>query len=632
VSKWSLRVLMLGLSLMLGAVGIAAMPSTATAAVDPVIAAAGDIACAPGVAKTKAKCHQAETSDLLVAGGYDAVLPLGDEQYECGQLSAFQSVYDPSWGRVNGVARPVVGDNEYAGGGCSTPGASGYFTYFGDRASPDQPGCKTSCKGYYSYDLGAWHIVALNSECTQPGVGGCSASSPMLTWLKNDLAANPTSCTLAYMHRPYWGNGSVVTKFKPLVQTLYNAGVEVLLVGHSHNYSRFAPQDPNSVADPKGVRQFTLGTGGVSHTALSSTVLPNTEKRDASTFGVLSLTLKPTSYDFNFVPDTTSGSFTDSGSGQCQGGSTPGPEAPTATTGAASGVGQSGATVNGTVNPNGSPTTYSFDYGTTTAYGSTTAATSAGSGTTDVTATAALTGLAPSTTYHYRVVATNDVGTTAGSDATFTTTAGSQAPVALWRMDEPAGATVMVDSAGDHDGAISSDVVTGVPGNQGLAYEFTGPSPVVRVPHDAALNPGTQPLTASTWLQVPSDLVAGDYNVIQKGTATATGGAYKLEVFAKAGNTKFGFPACAFNGKNAAGTRVTDRVYGPKKLTDGQWHEVVCRLTATQAYVEVDGIAGAKKSRTVTSISNSSDVTLGGKPNNTHFFNGRADEVSITIG
>ncbi len=609
-----------------------------TASGDPVIAAAGDIACAPGTAKTNKKCHQLETSNLIAGGGYDAVLPVGDEQYNCGQANAFLTEYGPTWGRFNSLAHPVVGDNEYAGSGCSTPGAAGYFTYFGNRASPDQPGCVTACKGYYSYDVGAWHVVALNSECTQPGVGGCGATNPMGTWLKQDLAAHPTACTLAYLHRPYWANGAVTGKYKPLVQELYDGGVEILLAGHNHIYSRFAPQNPNSVADPNGIRQFTVGTGGVNHTPLSANALPNTEKRDNTTFGILALTLHPSSYDFSFVPDTTSGGFTDSGSGQCQGGSTPPTQAPTVNTGTATAVGQDIATLNGTVNPNGAATDYSFEYGTTTAYGNSTAPTSAGAGTSLVAASASISGLAANTTYHYRLVANNASGTSLGADQSFTTTGSTPGSptVALWHMDEGPAATVMSDSSGfNHDGVISADVQTGVPGMFGNAYEFTGPVPIVRVPDDAQLDPGASALTVSTWLKVPTNLVTGDYNVVQKGKSTAVGGAYKLEIYAPQSTAaKFGFPACAFNGANGA----TNRVYGPASIgsiADGQWHHVVCHLTAggnATAYAEVDGTPGPSIPRTVNSISNTSELTLGGKPNNTHFFQGVVDEVSLDIG
>jgi hypothetical protein len=296
-------------------VGLVASVPTATAAVDPVVAAAGDIACAPPGTRTAARCHQAATADLLA--GADAVLPIGDEQYNCGQLSAFNQVYDASWGQYKSVSNPAVGDNEYAGNGCSTPGASGYFTYFGDRASPREPGCTINCQGYYSYDVGSWHVVALNSECTQPGVGGCSASSPQTQWLKADLAAHPNTCTLAYFHRPYFSDkGGTVAKVKQLFTALYNGGADVLLVGHQHIYERFRPQSPSGAAATNGVRQFIVGTGGRSQTTPASPPPAGSEKQNSGTFGVLKLTLHPTSYDFQFVPEAGK-TFTDTGTQAC---------------------------------------------------------------------------------------------------------------------------------------------------------------------------------------------------------------------------------------------------------------------------------------------------------------------------
>jgi hypothetical protein len=296
-------------------VGLVASVPRAAAATDPVVAAAGDIACAPPGTRTASKCHQAATADLLA--GADAVLPIGDEQYNCGQLSAFNQVYDASWGQYKSVSNPAVGDNEYAGNGCSTPGASGYFTYFGDRASPREPGCMINCQGYYSYDVGSWHVVALNSECTQPGVGGCSASSPQTQWLKADLAAHPNTCTLAYFHRPYFSDkGGTVAKVKQLFTALYNGGADVLLVGHQHIYERFRPQSPSGAAATNGVRQFIVGTGGRSQTTPASPPPAGSEKQNSGTFGVLKLTLHPTSYDFQFVPEAGK-TFTDTGTQAC---------------------------------------------------------------------------------------------------------------------------------------------------------------------------------------------------------------------------------------------------------------------------------------------------------------------------
>ena len=201
--------------------------------------------------------------------------------------------------------------------------------------------------------------------------------------------------------------------------------------------------------------------------------------------------------------------------------------------------------------------------------------------------------------------------------------------VALWHLDEASGATVMVDSVGSHNGAITGGVTEDVhPAVSGGAYQFTGTKPIVKVPSTDDLNPYGNPLTLSAWLDVPSTLGAGDYNVLQKGSATASGGAYKLEIVGTRSSGKFGYPDCAFNSPGG----LKNRVFGPLKLTDDSWHEVQCHLTSTQAYVTVDGVSGKPIARTVGSIANTAELTLGGKPTNTHFFDGRVDEVSITIG
>jgi hypothetical protein len=264
--------------------------AVAQPASDPVIAAAGDIACAPPATRTSSKCHQRATANLLTAGGYDAVLPLGDTQYECGQLSAFQAVYDPTWGQVKSISHPAVGDNEYAGSTCSTPGASGYFTYFGGAASPLDEPCTQACKGYYSYDLGSWHTIVLNSECSQTGVGGCKSTSPQGKWLQANLTAvaarpSPPACILAYWHRAYFTDGGGTSSSTSyFVKTLYAAHADVLLVGHKYVYERFAAMDPFRVVDPNGIRQFIVGTGGRSHGSLATTPPPNAEVRDRTAY------------------------------------------------------------------------------------------------------------------------------------------------------------------------------------------------------------------------------------------------------------------------------------------------------------------------------------------------------------
>ena len=285
---------------------------------DPVVAAAGDIACQPPATRTATVCHHQDTANLLAAGDYDAVLPLGDLQYECGEPSAYASVYDPSWGQFRSTSHPAAGDNEYTSATCSTPGASGYFTYFEGAASPNQPDCVSACPGYYSYELGTWHVVVLNTNCSQPGVGGCGSASPQGRWLAADLAAHPNQCILAYWHAPRWKpDGTVSSSSSYFTTALYNAGAEVILSGNSHLFARFAPQNPAGAADPvNGIRQFIVGTGGKSLHGLSGSPDPEIEASQSSTFGILELTLHPEGYSWRFVPESGR-TFTDSGSKSC---------------------------------------------------------------------------------------------------------------------------------------------------------------------------------------------------------------------------------------------------------------------------------------------------------------------------
>ena len=275
----------------------------------PVIAIAGDIACANtdaaynGGAGTSTACQQRATSDLLVNAGYAAVLVLGDNQYNSGSLAQFNAVYDPTWGRVKSITHPTIGNHEYG-----TSNASGYFTYFGSSAGDP-------AKGYYSYDIGTWHVVTLNSNCT---IVACTAGSAQEQWLRADLAAHPSTCTVATTHHARWSSGHDGDNvfLQPLWQALIDGGVDVLLSGHSHNYERFAPQNASGGLDnTNGIRQFVVGTGGAFFTGVGS-AHPNSQVRNNDTFGILKMTLRPTGYDWQFVR-AAGGSFTDSGSTAC---------------------------------------------------------------------------------------------------------------------------------------------------------------------------------------------------------------------------------------------------------------------------------------------------------------------------
>lgn len=272
------------------------------------IAAAGDIACAPdsadfnGGAGTPDHCQMRATSDLILKMKPQAVLALGDEQYDAGQYENFLRSYDLTWGRFKDITHPVPGNHEYY-----SKGAAGYYRYFGSAAGdPD--------KGYYSFDLGAWHFIALNSSCD--AVGGCGTGSPQERWLKADLAAHPGRCILAYWHEPRFSSGfhGLIQRFRAFWDDLYAAGADLVLNGHDHDYERFAPQDPSGRADPHGIREFVVGTGGESHYPF---IFPraNSEVRNSHVFGVLFLTLHPDGYSWKFT--STQGDFSDSGSGVC---------------------------------------------------------------------------------------------------------------------------------------------------------------------------------------------------------------------------------------------------------------------------------------------------------------------------
>jgi hypothetical protein len=277
---------------------------------DPMVAAAGDIACDPDKAQynqgngTVDACHMKATSELLVGQNFAAVLPLGDTQYENATLSKFQQSYDRTWGRVKAISYPAAGNHEYL-----TPGASGYFSYFGAAAGE-------STKGYYSYNIGNWHIIALNGNCTY--IGGCEAGSPQEIWLKADLAASSAVCTLAYWHQPRFSSGlhSNDSTYDAFWQDLYNAHADIVLNGHDHHYERFAPQTPKAEADPRrGIREFVVGTGGKNLYPIL-TAQANSQIRNADTYGILKLVLHPDRYSWAFIPEAGK-TFTDSGDDLC---------------------------------------------------------------------------------------------------------------------------------------------------------------------------------------------------------------------------------------------------------------------------------------------------------------------------
>jgi calcineurin-like phosphoesterase family protein len=238
------------------------------------------------------------------------VFAAGDLAYDRGTSEEFGKCYDLAWGKFKERTRPVPGNHEYA-----TAAGLPYFAYWGARAGP-------AGKGYYSFDLGNWHVVALNSNCSAPGVGGCGTGSAQEKWLKQDLAEHPKSCIVAYAHHALYSSGilerhALHPELRDLWRDLYQAHADLMLAGHEHSYERFAPQDPQGQRDERnGIREIVVGTGGRSHDPLGLAT-NNSEQRNADTFGVLKLTLFPAKYTWEFVPVNGEEGFHDAGEATC---------------------------------------------------------------------------------------------------------------------------------------------------------------------------------------------------------------------------------------------------------------------------------------------------------------------------
>ncbi len=274
-------------------------PSPTPSGEPAVLLAAGDIA----------ECGD-EGDDLtakLVEGLEGTIVTLGDNAYDDGTPEQFAECYAPTWGKFKDRTLPALGNHDYL-----TEDAEGYFEYFGDRAGDPT-------KGYYSVDVGDWHLVILNSNCSE--VGGCGTDSPQVEWLRQDLEASEARCTAAVWHHPRFSSGHHGSDedYIAFWQALYDAGAEIVMNGHDHNYERFAPQSPLGAPDPDhGITQFVVGTGGKGLRDMEA-MEANTVVHDTENWGVLELTLHATRADFRFVP-VEGGTFTDSGSIECHDG------------------------------------------------------------------------------------------------------------------------------------------------------------------------------------------------------------------------------------------------------------------------------------------------------------------------
>ncbi|MDQ1306337.1 MAG: hypothetical protein QG671_2169 [Actinomycetota bacterium] len=301
------------------------------------IAAVGDIACAPDDSDFNDgrgdgdHCRQAATAEAAASLSPDAVLTLGDNQYQDGRLDAFRASFAQSWGRFLNATDPatnrlwpVPGNHEYGNGDAEFAKAPGYWAYFngGTEESPNPSGVAgRSYQGWYSRSIGSWHVIALNSECNSDTGVECGQGSPQYEWLRQDLAANESKCTLAFWHRPLFTNGkhSGSSAVRPLWELLEKAGAEVVLNGHNHSYERFPPLTSDGSENPNGVREFVVGMGGKSLYSVSEGGNPQSEARNDDTFGVLKLQLASAGYSWQYIPATFdgNGTFTDAGSDAC---------------------------------------------------------------------------------------------------------------------------------------------------------------------------------------------------------------------------------------------------------------------------------------------------------------------------
>jgi acid phosphatase type 7 len=268
-------------------------PSPASAAV---LVGAGDIG----------DCTRSDDSRTaaLLDGIEGTVFTAGDNAYEDGTPEQFATCYDEAWGRHRDRTRPATGNHDWH------DDLGGYFSYFGDQARGLDGG------SWYSYDLGTWHVIVLDSECDD--AGGCGPDSDQGRWLAADLeASSATTCTVAIWHKPRFSSGmhGNDASVGPFWTALYAAGVDVIVNGHDHDYERFAPQSPDAVADlGRGIRQFVAGTGGTNLRRFHE-IRAHSEFRDSQSHGVLKLTLRPTDYDWEFIE--VGGAVVDRGTDEC---------------------------------------------------------------------------------------------------------------------------------------------------------------------------------------------------------------------------------------------------------------------------------------------------------------------------
>jgi len=313
-----------GLALAAGAGALGQIPDARADSPDPVIAAVGDMACDPssssfkGGAGTASACAELRMSGAVVHDStVQGVLGLGDYQYYCGDAHDWAVSYQPTWGRIDDRIDPIAGNHEYLTGsdpyGDTCPAdntiAANFFDYFGASAHPETA-------GHYSFDLGTWHLIGLNANCSKKNVGGCTATSAQTAWLSNDLATTTQPCVLAYWHQPlFTGQKAAVQKaYQPWWNLLYGAHADVVLNGHVHNYQRYPALSPTGVVGSAGITEYIVGTGGEAFQGISSSAKPYPSVYLRS-FGYLRLTLGANGWTAEFV--NPNGVVLDTSSGTC---------------------------------------------------------------------------------------------------------------------------------------------------------------------------------------------------------------------------------------------------------------------------------------------------------------------------
>jgi 3',5'-cyclic AMP phosphodiesterase CpdA len=254
----------------------------------PTVAAIGDITCEAGAVMSVGTCQQKAVADAIIKAKPDSVWLLGDIQYLNGELSQFRSQFQPAFGALRKRWRPAPGNHEYY-----TPNASGYYEFFGKSAGPYQ-------RGFYSFDIGKWHVVSLNGNCD---VIDCKANSFQAKWLRSDLKRHSNKCTAAYWHQPLFSSGKEHGSdplVRPLWKILGDRKADLILGGHDHDFEVFARQDESGKRDPKGPVEIVAGTGGKSWYQFAKPQ-PNSKVRIGNTFGFLSLTLNPKAFDWRYI-------------------------------------------------------------------------------------------------------------------------------------------------------------------------------------------------------------------------------------------------------------------------------------------------------------------------------------------